>query len=277
MSDPVDELRSIAPGLLERLEHVRSVEGIALGGSRARGTHRPTSDYDLGIYYRDGLDIAGLQELADEYSTTPAEVTEPGEWGPWVDGGGWLVIGDVHVDFIYRSVERVSTVWADCCEGRYVNAIQAGHPLGFWSHAYAGELALCRPIGNWSTRLSELHQATAEYPDALSTALAAAIWESSFSIANARKATDRADVAFVAGCLFRAAGVMAQALHGSAKQWLINEKGAITSAAALHNAPADLERRIASAFALLQADAGSLTAACDELQAVVGEAADRVS
>lgn len=181
------------------------------------------------------------------------------------------MIGDVDVDFIYRSVDRVSGVWADCCDGRYVNAIQAGHPLGFWSHAYAGELALCRPIGNWSTRLSELHLATAEYPDALSTALATAIWESSFSIANARKAADRLDVTFVAGCLFRAAGVLTQALHGSAKQWLINEKGAIASAAALPIAPADLEQRLASAFALLQPDAGSLTAACDELQTVVDE------
>ena len=272
MSDPVDELRSIAPDLLERLEHVRGVEGIAMGGSRARGTHHPTSDYDLGIYYRDGLDIAGLQQLADEYSTTPAEVTEPGGWGPWVDGGGWLVIGDVHVDFIYRSVDRVSGVWADCCDGRYLNAIQAGHPLGFWSHAYAGELALCRPIGTWSTRLSELRLATAEYPDALSTALARAIWESSFSIANARKAVHRGDVAFVAGCLFRAAGVMAHALHGNAKHWLINEKGAIASAAALPNAPADLEQRVARAFTHLQPDASSLTRACDELQAVVDEA-----
>ena len=273
MNDPADELRSIAPGLLERLEHLHGVEGVALGGSRARGTHRPTSDYDLGIYYGDGLDIEGLQTLADEYSTVPAEVTEPGGWGPWVDGGCWLVIDDVHVDIIYRSVDRVSAVWADCCEGRYVTAIQAGHPLGFWSHAYPGELALCRPIGSWSPRLAELRDATAEYPDALATALAASIWESSFSIIIARKATENRDVAFVAGCLFRAAGVMAQALHGSARKWLINEKGAIASAAVLPNAPADLEQRVAGAFALLQPDADSLTAACDELQAVVDDAA----
>jgi predicted nucleotidyltransferase len=273
MGDPVADLRTIAPAMLERLEQVLGVEGVALGGSRAQGTHHPTSDYDLGLYYGDDLDVTELQALADDYSTVPAEITEPGGWGPWVDGGGWLVIGDVHVDVIYRDVDRVEAVWADCCEGRYINAIQAGHPLGFWSHAYAGELALCRPIGNWPSRLSELRAATVDYPDALDDALAAAIWESSFSIANARKAADRSDVAFVAGCLFRAAGVMTQAMHGHARQWLVNEKGAIASSATLPSAPPDLEARVASAFARLGPDASDLTAACDELRAVVDDVA----
>ncbi len=271
MGDPVGELREIAPRMLEDLAQVIGVEGVALGGSRARGVHQPTSDYDLGIYYGNGIDVAALQSVADEYSTVHAQLTAPGGWGPWVDGGGWLVIGDVHVDVIYRSVDRVSAVWDDCGDGRYVNAIQAGHPLGFWSHAYAGELALCRPIGSWTTRLNDLRLATAEYPDALSAALSGAIWESSFSIANARKAVPRGDVAFVAGCLFRAAGVMTQALHGNAKRWLINEKGAIAATAALPNAPTDFERRVTSAFAHLRPDANGLHSACDELETVVDD------
>ena len=39
---------------------------LVLGGSRARGTHRPDSDHDIGIYYRGDVDLAGLQALADE-------------------------------------------------------------------------------------------------------------------------------------------------------------------------------------------------------------------
>ncbi|MDX2382158.1 MAG: nucleotidyltransferase domain-containing protein [Acidimicrobiia bacterium] len=272
MNDPVEELSSIAPGLLERLGQVRGVEGVALGGSRARGTHTPASDYDLGIYYRQGLEVESLQALADEYSTVSAPLTEPGGWGPWVDGGGWLIVGDVHVDFIYRNIARVTDVWGECCQGRYVNEVQAGHPLGFWSHAYVGELALALPAGTWSTNLSELREATAEYPLLLSEALTASIWEASFSIANASKATKSGDVAFVAGCLFRAAGVMAHALHGRRQQWLINEKGAIASAAALPAAPSELAERVASSFARLSADPADLMAACRELQAVVEEA-----
>ncbi len=276
MNNPVGELRSVAPGLLERLERVRGVEGIALGGSRARGTHQPNSDYDIGIYY-DGLAVAELQALANEYCDAPVEFTEPGGWGPWVDGGAWLVIGGVHIDVIYRNLDRVAAVWTDCCDGRYVNAIQPGHPLGFWSHAYVGELSLCRPIGTWSAELSELREAACEYPEALAATLSAAIWESSFSIANARKAIPTADVMFAAGCLFRATGVMAQALHGHAKRWLINEKGAIASSAALPAAPQELEQRVANAFARIRPDDESLTAACNDLQALVDEAASMLS
>jgi predicted nucleotidyltransferase len=37
-----------------------------LGGSRARGTHRPDSDIDIGIYYDEsaGFDVARLNEIA---------------------------------------------------------------------------------------------------------------------------------------------------------------------------------------------------------------------
>ncbi|MFD0593831.1 hypothetical protein ACFQZ4_16195 [Catellatospora coxensis] len=46
------------------------------------------------------------------------------------------------------------------------------------------------------------------------------------------------DRVYVAGCLFRAVGVMAQALHGRAGRWTVNEKGIIASAARLPIAPA---------------------------------------
>ncbi|MEH0843174.1 hypothetical protein V6U81_12380 [Micromonospora sp. CPCC 205711] len=45
---------------------------------------------------------------------------------------------------IYRDLDRVRQVWADCRAGRYSVGVQAGHPLGFYSHAYAGEVELCR-------------------------------------------------------------------------------------------------------------------------------------
>jgi hypothetical protein len=36
----------------EQLAAVGGVVAVALGGSRARGTHRPDSGYDLGLYHR---------------------------------------------------------------------------------------------------------------------------------------------------------------------------------------------------------------------------------
>ena len=49
--------------LAAELAAVPGVVGVAFGGSRARGTHRPDSDWDLGLYYRPPLDVAALQRV----------------------------------------------------------------------------------------------------------------------------------------------------------------------------------------------------------------------
>ncbi|WP_371099387.1 nucleotidyltransferase domain-containing protein, partial [Streptomyces sanglieri] len=68
-----------------RLTAVPGIRAVALGGSRARGTHRPDSDWDLGLYYRGTPDVAALTALATEVQGSPVEVAGPGGWGPWVD------------------------------------------------------------------------------------------------------------------------------------------------------------------------------------------------
>ncbi|MEU7894519.1 nucleotidyltransferase domain-containing protein [Nonomuraea sp. NPDC049152] len=135
--------------LAGRLAGVSGVVGVVLGGSRARGTHRPDSDIDLGLYYRGSLDVEALRALAFEVSGERVEVTAPGGWGPWVDGGGWLTVEGWRVDWIYRDLDRVHAVWADCRRGHYEVGVQAGHPLGFYSHAYAGEIAMCKSVTGW--------------------------------------------------------------------------------------------------------------------------------
>jgi len=72
-------------------------------------------------------------------SKVVARLTQPGEWGPWVDGGGWLRISDTPVDWIYRDVDRVHASWATAQEGRYTFHAQVGHPLGVPDFTYAGE------------------------------------------------------------------------------------------------------------------------------------------
>ncbi|MFI5841391.1 nucleotidyltransferase domain-containing protein [Catenuloplanes sp. NPDC051500] len=216
-------LREIA----ELLTGVGGVEAVVLGGSRARGTHRPDSDYDLGLYYRDDLDVAHLRRLAAEVSGRETEVTARGGWGPWVDGGGWLTVDGVRVDWIYRDLARVERIQEERRQGRYEIGFQPGHPLGFYSHTYAGEVALCRPLGGRGLR-------QIDYPPALGDALVAGLWEADFMIGLAGKVDDPVHRA---GCLFRLVGVVCQAMHGRAGRWLINEKGMVESAAALPVAP----------------------------------------
>jgi len=51
--------------------------------------------------------VGALAELARRVTGPGATVTAPGEWGPWVDGGGWLTVDGAAVDWIYRDLDRV--------------------------------------------------------------------------------------------------------------------------------------------------------------------------
>jgi hypothetical protein len=229
--------------LAQRLTRADGVVAVALGGSRARGTNRPDSDYDLGLYYRGRLDVDALRALAAEVVDEPVEVTDPGWWGPWVDGGAWLTVGGRRVDWIYRDLDRVLGVWAECREGRYQVAFQTGHPLGFYSHAYAGEVALCRVLADPGGELAALREQTLRYPVALGEALVRGLWEADFAVRIAGYGVAGADPGYVAGCLFRAVGVACHALHGRAGRWLVNEKDMIASAGRLAIAPEHFAER----------------------------------
>ena len=231
----VDDKALVALG--EQLVAVDGVVAVVLGGSRARGTHRPDSDIDLGLYYRGTLDVAALRAMAARVADSPVEMTEPGGWGPWVDGGGWLTIQGWRVDWIYREVDRVQRIWADCQSGRYEVGTQPGHPLGFYSHAYPGEVALCRVLADPTGELTDLRARTREYPPALGDRLVEGLWEADFAAQLARYGAAGTDPTYAAGCLFRGIGVACHALHGHARQWLINEKGMVAAAGRLPDAP----------------------------------------
>ncbi|BAJ26972.1 MULTISPECIES: nucleotidyltransferase domain-containing protein [Kitasatospora] len=272
----------LAPGELERiaerLARVAGVVGVCLGGSRARGAHGPGSDYDLGLYYRPGeLDTGALRETAAELCGRPVEVSEPGDWGPWVDGGAWLDIGPARVDWLYRDVRRVRHYAAEARHGRYVSGQQAGHPYGVPSYAYLGELALARVLADPDGELAALRGEVAQFPAELArTVETDAGWEVPFALANARKGAKRGDAGYVAGCLFRAVGLLAHALHARAGQWLVNEKGAIAEAGRLPCAPPEFELRAQRLFAFGGTDPESLAAVLDAADGLAAEVlADR--
>ncbi|WP_436946212.1 nucleotidyltransferase domain-containing protein [Streptomyces sp. SudanB25_2051] len=258
--------------MAERLARVGGVVGVCLGGSRARGTHREDSDHDLGLYYRAPLDTGALRRLAAELTGGEVEVTEPGGWGPWVDGGAWLTLGGRRVDWIYRDVDRVRRIWAECLAGRYEVGVQAGHPLGVYAHAYVGELALGRVLADPSGELRALRERLRPYPAPLRDALVAhARWEVPFTLAGARKGAARGDAFHVAGCLFRAVGLLVHALHAHAGAWVINEKGAVEEAARLPAAPDGFARRAHALFAPAATSPDALHATLDAADHLAAE------
>ncbi|MHC3461530.1 nucleotidyltransferase domain-containing protein [Streptomyces flavovirens] len=238
-----------------RLTRISGVEAVVLGGSRARGSHRPDSDWDVGLYYRGAPDLAGLTALAAEFHGAPVEVAGPGGWGPWVDGGAWLTVDGVAVNWILRDLDRVRSVWADCREGRFEVGVQPGHPLGFWSPCYVGEVAVAHVLQDPAGELTALQEATRTYPEPLRRALTDAVWEADFSVGSARKSAPSGDTLHVALCLSKAFGVLVQSLHAHHRTWCLNEKGALAAAAALPGTPAGFTDRVTSALRGLDAAA----------------------
>jgi len=225
------EIEQILSQVVARVAKVEGVQAIVLGGSRARGTADERSDIDLGIYYDGNHPFsipalgAAAQELDDRH--TEGLVTSFGDWGPAVNGGGWLEIRGYHVDFIYREIGAVWAAIEDCVAGRPLSIYQLGHPLGFHIQIYAGEVNVCRPLFAATGAIAELKSLVGEYPEKLRTAAVTKhLFDAEFEISICTKPVERADVMYVAGCLFRAAGFMTLVLYALNRKFYLNEKGA---------------------------------------------------
>jgi Nucleotidyltransferase domain len=128
---------TLVKAVVDRIKRIEGVSAVVLGGSRARGTHTPTSDLDLSIYYHPDspLDVNALDQVAAEFddSHRAGLVTPLGDWGPWINGGGWLTIQSQPVDFLYRDLKKVGFIIDACLGGQVEVAYQPGHPHGFVS------------------------------------------------------------------------------------------------------------------------------------------------
>ncbi|HYG63367.1 MAG TPA: nucleotidyltransferase domain-containing protein [Thermoanaerobaculia bacterium] len=267
------EIQPLLTDLVERVKRVQGVRAIVLGGSRARGTHTPKSDIDLGIYYHPDqpLDLQALDQASAELDDRhqPGLLTPIGGWGPWINGGGWLTVQGQPVDFLYRDLGKVSACIEACCAGEVEMVYQPGHPHGFSSSIYMAEVAACQILWEADGQLSALKERTDPYPEPLKLALIQKFgWEMGFSLMIARKAIERGDVAYVAGCCFRCVGCLLQVVFALNGQYWMNEKGAVALADTFLVRPAMLRGRIEKAFTLLAADRLALTEAIAVLDEV---------
>lgn len=135
MDDTADE--GFVEGVADRLASLPGVVAVSLGGSRAAGTHRPDSDWDLAVYYRDKFDPADLRALG--WSGT---VFELGAWGGGVfNGGAWLDIDGRRVDVHYRDLGRVEREVSEASAGRFHIEPLAFHLAGVPTYILVAELA----------------------------------------------------------------------------------------------------------------------------------------
>ena len=269
----IEEILSLVAG---RVAKIDGVAAIVLGGSRARGNADERSDIDLGIYY-DGANPfstaalgAATQELDDRH--LDGLVTSFGEWGAAVNGGGWLEIRGHHVDFIYREIGAVREAIEDCIAGRPRSVYQLGHPLGFHMQIYAGEVHVCRPLYDPAGAIAELKSLVREYPEKFrAAAIAKHLFDAEFEISIAAKPAERADVMYVAGCLFRAAGFMTLVLYALNRRFFLNEKGAFAESRRFAIKPARFHDTAASVLGSIGTTSAELSASLDSFQSLVAE------
>ena len=257
--------------LATRLAQVPGVEGVTLGGSRARGQAQPNSDIDLGMYYRaeTPFDLAALSALCRELDDSGnAEPTPTGGWGLWVDGGINLTTQGQRVDFIYRELGRVDKSVQDALAGKIKLHAQTLHPHGIHSHHYAAELALGQVLVDESGVLADWKARLGSYPAALKAALIAHYhWQPDFWLSSVAKGQKRGDVHYAQGCAYQVVMAMVQVICARGEVWLTNEKGAVALASGVLGAPTDFEARVNAALTAL--DVAALQTLASELNGPV--------
>ena len=161
-------------------------------------------------------------------------MTEVGGWGPWIVGGGWLTIAGKKVDLLYRPIEAVERVIGECREGRVSMDYQPGHPHGFCSAIWMGEVALCRPSATPEARYRRLEGDDHPYPDKLREALIRRFqWEIVFAIENAETAVPKRRTELTSPDARSGRSLRRPGPLRLNRRYLINEKGALAAAARL--------------------------------------------
>ena len=267
---------NIIQDIKEELDGLPGVVGIVLGGSRARGTHSPDSDIDIGIYYDEskGFNTKDIEKSAFHLNDEKKEhlITSLGEWGQWINGGGWLVVQGYHVDFIFRDIKRVSKVIDDCLIGHVSIHYQTGHPHGYLNAMYMGELAICNVLSDPEGRLGELKKKTKPYPEKLRQAMIQYFsFEASFSLMFMDANANKDDISYVMGHCFRSISCLNQVLFAKNEVYGINEKKAVAMIQNFPIKPVNYKERIDKIVSLLSTDRNKTTKAVETLKELISE------
>lgn len=205
----MNDLPASVSDLVAVLTAMPGATAVVLGGSRALGSGVAASDWDLGLYYRDRIDLAAL--------TPFGEVYPPGSWGRLMNGGAWLKLGDIRVDVLLRDLNVVEHWTRQAEEGLFEVDALLGYLAGAPTYLLSAELSSCRVLAG--------EIPSAPFPSQLRQS-APASWRfrRSFSLAYARKHAGRGSGAGVLGQAAKAVMEEANARACDRSQWVCNEK-----------------------------------------------------
>lgn len=196
------------------------VLAVALGGSRAQGTHRPDSDWDYAVYYRGTFDPEVLRARG-----WAGQVSDVGGWGGGVmNGGAWLTIDGRRVDVHYRDLDVVEHWCTEAAAGRFKKELLLFYVAGIPTYVLMAELAVNRVLAGDLPKPS--------YPELLASE-AGRRWRgdalASLGYASAALGS-HADLAVALANASRGLIEAAQSVLAYRRQWVLNEKGVVERA-----------------------------------------------
>ncbi len=259
----------LAQSVTNRLSEVEGVVAVVLGGSWARGDAKPSSDIDLALYYHPEkpLDVKRLRDLADELEEADPKLelfkdrgpTELGGWGPFINGGCWLEIQGQHMDWLYSNITEVQQAISDAVSGKSVLHHRPGHPHGFHTHMFAGQVHFAKALYDPTGAFAKLKEQVLEYPPKLQKFLIRDFfWQAEFALIIAEKSAKRGESFYVAGCLFQSAACLVQVLFALNKKYFINEKGSVDLVETFALKPQDFAARVHASLGHLGTTATAL-------------------
>ncbi len=254
----MNKIKTILDKIVTVLSTVSGIKAIVLGGSRARGTHSPSSDIDIGIYY-DGpmLDIDALNKAAQAVDNEHRAnlISPPGGWGKWVNGGGWLTIDGCSVDFILRDITRVEKVIEEGRKGVVTLHYQTGHPHAYINVMYMGELAISKVLWEKNKSVSAMKRIAEQYPVELQKALINLFsFEAEFSLRMAENNIDKDDIYYVTAHVVRSISALNQVLFALNKEYCLNEKKAVKMIDKFDIHPFNYKSKVDDIFAAVGTD-----------------------
>ena len=172
-----------------------------------------------------------------------------------MNAGGWLRIGGYDVDIILRDINRVESILQECRNGEVSIHYQPGHPHGFSSVMYIGELAIAKLLWKKDERISNLKEEAEGYPKKMKQSLIHyAEFESGFSIKLAEKSIKNDDTYYISAHIVRAISQMNQLLFALNDSYCLNEKRAVEIIDKLSIHPRDYNIKVNSIFSDLGHD-----------------------
>lgn len=258
------------------LKGTPGIVGVVLGGSRARGTNHATSDIDIGIYYDEsaGFDVEAVSKIATKLDDDHREnlVTSLGEWGAWINGGGWIVVQGYHVDLIFRDIKKVSQVINDCLKGKVSTHYHTGHPHAYLNVMYMGEISISKILFERTNQISDLKAKAKPYPKVLKDAtIDYFMFEASFSLMFAKDTVDKDDISYVMGQCFRTISCLNQVLFALNEEYCINEKKAVRMIDNFSIKPKSYKQSIDKIVTLISSDPDRTREGIEMLQQLISE------